>query len=530
VSKGRPPLAVAALLTLAAVTFAVVRPTNFGGSDEWLHFSLVSRWIVDVPWANRPLNLIWHVPAWAFFPDRLLGFLVFHALWIGLGGVLVYLTVLRLLGAATPLAFLAGVFTIVWAPSDATRLCSVQMIIYSGCTVGTVLAVWLAVEGWLRRRLALAVSAVVAGGVAILSHEAALAPLALVPLLFLLAGGGRERRRLMGWTLAAVVVLGAASLRAALPLWTDPGRVSYQSALVGQLGPDRLASGALRQLRLHVAPLVHPTWERPGPVVPIAVAVFLAGILVTSGAWHPREREAGVKGLALVSAAGVGCLWALLAYVPFVPTTHGAFRTEFLAAPGIGLLLAAGVVGVASLVPGRARMAVVLLLGTWIVFQGTQRTASFEERWESWSAFPGQSRNLRELAAIAPDLAPGTLVVLVPRGGTWRFDLTFRHAIRYLYEGRALGHVMRADPLLYETYFEAAGIRSIPDPVVRGPWQEGPATFPYDAVVAVSEDAGGHLKLQETWPGDLPPLPAGARYEPRTRLRPGRLPRLSILG
>jgi hypothetical protein len=530
VPSDRPPLAVAALLALVALTFAVVRPTNFGGSDEWLHFSLVSRGIVDVPWANRPLNLIWHVPAWAFFPDRLRGFLVFHALWIGLGGVLVYLTARRLLGAGTPLAFLAGVFTIVWAPSDATRLCSVQMIIYSGCTLGTVLAVWLAVEGWLRRRLALAASATVAGGVAILSHEAALAPLALVPVLFLLAGGLRERRRLVSWTLAALVVLGALGLRAALPLWTDPGRVSYQSALVGQLGPGRLASGTLRQLRLHVAPLVHPTWERPRPVASIAVAVFLAGVLATSGAWRRREGGAGVKGFALVSAAGVGCLWALLAYLPFVPTTHGAFRTEFLAAPGIGLLLAGGVVGAASLVPGRARMAVVLLLGTWIVFQGTQRTLAFEERWEGWSAFPGQSRNLRELAAIAPDLAPGTLVVLVPRGGTWRFDLTFRHAVRYLYEGRALGHVMRSDPLLYETQFDVAGIRSLPDPVVRGPWREEPATFPYEAIVAVSEDARGHLKLQETWPGELPPLPAGARYAPRARLRPGRLPRVSILG
>ena len=537
VSSDRPPLAVAALLTLSAITFAVVRPTNFGGSDEWLHFSLVSRGIVDVPWANRPLNLIWHAPAWAFFPDRLLGFLVFHALWIGLGGVLVYLATRRLLRGSTPLAFLSGVFTIVWAPSDATRLCTVQMIIYSGCTFGVVLAVWLAVEAWLRRRvvlsaIVLAASAIAASAVAILSHEAALAPLALVPLLFLLAGGRREPRRLAAWTLAVCVVLGAAGLRAALPLWTDPGRVSYQSALVGQLGPARLASGALRQLRLHVAPLVRPIWERPAPVVPIALATFVVAVLATSG----RRRREGEEGegatpaLALASAAGVGCLWALLAYLPFVPTTHGAFRTEFLAAPGVGLLLAALVVAVASLVPNKLRLPVLLLLGGWIVFQGTQRTVSFQGRWDASSAFPGQSRQLRELVAIAPDLAPGTLVVLVPRGGTWRFDLTFRHAVRYLYDGRALGHVMQADPLLYETRFEAAGIRSSPDPVVRGPWQEQPTTFSYDSVLALREDVTGRLQLLETWPTELPALPPGASYAPRARLRSGRSTRLALLG
>lgn len=529
----RPAVAIGGLLALAAATFATLRTTNFGGSDEWLHFSLVSRGIVDVPWANRPLNLIWHWPAWAFFPDRLVGFLVFHVLFLGLGGVLVYLTIRRLLGGGTPVAFLAGAFTIVWAPSDATRLCTVQMIIYSGCTFGVALAVWLALEGWLRRRVLLAVAAIAAGAVAILSHEAALAPLALTPLLFLAAGGRREPRRLAAWTLGAFLVLLVGGVRAALPLWTDPGRVSYQAALVDHLGPTRLASGMLRQLRRHVAPVVRPTWERPKPAVPIAIGVFLASVLASAGGRRRRDAtqgaQAGAGGLALACAGGFGFLWALLAYLPFVPTTHGAFRTEFLSGPGVGVLLAAGVVGVASLVPIQARAAVAVLLGSWVVFQGTQRTVAFQSRWDTQSAFAGQSRQLMELVAIAPDLAPGTLVLLVPREGTWRFDLTFRHAIRYLYEGRALGHVMNADPLLYETRFEPAGILSTPDPVVRGPWQEQPASFAYDAVVVVREDVKGRLQLQEAWPAELPPLPAGATYAPRARLRLGRRPRLAIL-
>lgn len=526
-------MAVFALLALTAASFAGVRATNFAGSDEWLVISLLSQGIVNFPYANRPLAMIWGWPAWSLLPDRLEGFLVLHVLWLGLGGVLVFLIVRRITRAA-PLAFLAGAFTIVWAPSDGTRLSSVQMILYSGCTFGMLLGAWLAVEAWARRRIVLALGALLAGAAAVLSHEAALAPLTLVPLLFLAAHGRREPRRLAAWTLGVFLVLCAGGVRTALPLWTDPGRVSYQSGVVGGLRPAPLASGALGQFRRHLAPLVRPTRERPRPVVLIALAVFLAGVVVCSG-WMRRRDEgqqaqAAVRGLAPLYAAGFGSLWALLAYLPFVPTTHSAFRTQFLSAPGIGVLLAAVVVGVASLVPIRARLPVAMLLGGWIVLLGSQRTVSFQDRWDGGSAYPGQRRHLVELTAIAPDLAPGTLVVLAQRGGTWRYDLTFRHALRYLYEGRALGHATQSDPLLYETRFEADGVRSLPVPVVRGPWQEAPATFAYDAVVVVREDGTGRLRLQETWPEELPALPPGARYAPRARLRLGHLPRLAILG
>jgi hypothetical protein len=527
-------LAIACLLALAAATFAVVRSTNFGGSDEWLVISLLSQGILSMPYANRPLTLIWGWPAWSLLPDRVFGFLVLHALWIGLSGVLVFLITRRLVRGAAPLAFLAGAFTIVWAPADGTRLCAVQMILYSGCTFGVLLAAWLVVEAWLRRRIAFALGALTAAAVAVLSLEAALVPLALVPLLFLVAGGRREPRRLAAWTLGVFVVLAAGGVRTMLPLWTDPGRVSYQAALAEGLKPAQMASRTLGQLRRHLVPLVRPTWERPRAAVPIALALFVVGIVATSWRVKPRRGEgdeAEVSPRTLLLAAGLGCLWALASYLPFVATTHGAFRTEFLSAPGVGLLLAVCVIGAACLVSKRARMPVALLLGAWIVVLGTQKTAAFQRRWDAWSAYPAQRRVLVELTAIAPDLAPGTLVVLLQRGGTWRFDLSFRHAVRYLYEGRAVGHVVGADPLLYETSFEAAGIRSNPIPVVRGPWREPPALYSYDAVVAVREDARGRPQLLEAWPGDLPALPPGATYAPRSRLRSGpRLRRLSILG
>ena len=523
------------LLALTAVSFASVRPTNFGGSDEWLCISLVSRGILDFPYANRPLNLVWELPAWWLFPDRLVGFLLFHALWIGLGGLLVFLVIRRLLPGATPLGFLAGAFAIVWAPGDGTRLCSVHMIVYSGCTFGALLALWLLMEAWSRRRLALAVGALAAATVAALSTEAALAPLAMVPVILVVAGR-REPRRLVVWTLVIVLGLAAGGLRAVLPFWIHPERVSYQTGFVeGGLRPVEMVARSFRQLRRHVVPAVEPpTGEGLSAMVPIAVLLFAVGLAATS--WRARKRPdeaqpTGATRPGLLVAAGVGCLWALASYLPLVATTRGAMRTQFLSGAGVAVLLAAAVVGAASLLPKRARLAAAGLLGAWIVAVGVQRTVAFQASWETWSAYPAQRRSLLELTAIAPDLAPGTLVVLLQRHGAWPFDLTFRHAVLYLYEGRAAGHVVGADPLLYDTLFEAGGIRSVPVPVVRGPWREEVVLYPYESVVAVREDDSGRLQLLETWPEELAPLPLGAAYAPRSRLLAGARPRRStILG
>jgi hypothetical protein len=529
-------LAAIFLLALAAVTFAPARATNFRGYDEWLNVSMLSRGILGFPYANRPLGVVWGLPAWVLFPDRLVGFLVFHVAWIGLSGVLVFLLARRLSRGATAFAFLAGAFVIVWAPSDRSRLCSTQMILYSGCTFGAVLAAWLMTEAWLRRRLTWAAGAVAAGSAAVLSFEATLAPLSLVPLLFLVGGGVRERRRLAAWTMAVLGVVAAGGLRAALPRWTDPERVAYQTQGAPDLTPGPLVGRTLKQLRRHVAPVLElPPTERSWPVAPVALLVFAAGFVSASRRVRQGpdgQGEALPSRFALFVAGGVGLLWALASYVPFALNAqmHGSERMEFLSTPGVAVLLAAGVVGGASLFPSRARLAVAFLLGAWIVAGGVMRTAVLQADWDTRSAYPDQKRFLLELTSVAPDLAPGTLVLLLD-SGSWALDLTFRHAVLYLYEGRAVGHAVGATEYLYETSFEATGVRSVPWRVLRGPWRESPTLYPYAAIVALREDARGRLHLLETWPADLPPLPPGATYLPRARVRLGpRLRRLEILG
>jgi hypothetical protein len=529
-------LAAGALVAFAVTAFGAVRPTNFRGFDEWVIVSLVSRDILDFPYANRPLCLLWAWPALRLFPDRFSGFLVFHVAWIALGGVLTFLITRRLLPGATALAFVAGALAIVWAPGDQSRVCSVQMTLYSGCTFGVLLATWLAVEAWSRRSPALAACAAVAGVATILSFEATLAPLGLVPLLFLAGGGMREPRRLLVWTLAAACLVFACALRFAAPRWTEPERVAYQGGIAADLTPGPLLDRTVRQLRRHVAPVAQPPpTARSWPFVPLSLAVFGAGLLAASRRAAPRpdaRDTAPPSRAALVLVAGLGLLWAVAAYLPFVvnPETHGAERMQFLSTPGIAVFLAASVFGLASVLPPRARLPAAALLGGWIVAGGVARTIALQVVWDTRSAYPDQRNALLELASVVPDVVPGTFVILL-EGGAWPLDITFRHAVLYLYEGRAVGHAVDAQPYLYETSFESAGVRSTPRPVVQGPWREPPALYAYDAAVVLRAAEGGRVSLLETWPEELAPLPAGAIYAPRARIRVGpRLQRLRILG
>jgi hypothetical protein len=57
-----------------------------------------------------------------------------------------------------------------------------------------------------------------------------------------------------------------------------------------------------------------------------------------------------------------------------------------------------------------------------------------------------------------------------------------------------------------------------------------PIRYRYEDVVVFAEDARRRVLLLDEWPPELPPLPPGAAYSPRARLRGSTPPsRLSIL-
>ena len=515
-------LALVAIYVLLWSQFAWVSVVNFEGFDEWLTLSLTSRGLVAVPHANRPLGLMWNLPAAVLFPHSLVGAFIVHVHYLGLAGLLVSLLIWRLLPEEPVLAFLAGVFTVTWVPSDPLRLSAIYSSAYAGITMAVLAAALLVLEAERRRLPALTLVAAVVAFAAARSHEGTIPLLLVVPLVAF-----RRRRSLPAiWLAAFWGAVAAAAVLAALPMVLSGSEGWYQGSL---LEPDfslrGLLSRELLQFRLHLLPLVSTS---PAVLlvaaVPVAAGAFVAFYVLIERNLPPAAETSGRK-LLWTTLVGLGA--AGLGYSAFVPNSRlvGASRTEFLAAPGIGLALASAVCLVATWLPLRWRRLAPAALGAWIVALGTGRTAAIQAQWERYSFYPRQNRILSQLVELAPDLRPGTLVVLLDDAGSWPASFTFRHAVRYLYEGRALGHSPNSWQIFYPVSLGPDGARSEPWPVIREAWRESPSVHRYGELVVVRGDPSGRLSLLEEWPSQsLPPLPPGARYDPRARILSRTLP------
>jgi hypothetical protein len=130
--KARSAFVVVALALVFAAGFSAVRSTNFGGYDEWLVVSLTSRGIVGFPYANRPLALAWALPGTLGLPSSLGAYLLAHAAWLLLSGLVVFAIARRLAPGAPRLAVLAAAFALTWAPLDPHRLNALNNLQYSG--------------------------------------------------------------------------------------------------------------------------------------------------------------------------------------------------------------------------------------------------------------------------------------------------------------------------------------------------------------------------------------------------------------
>jgi hypothetical protein len=519
------------LLTLAAVAavfwtqWAWVRPTNFGGADEWLLIDLSSNRVLGFPYANRPLVLLWTTLASQSWPHDLRAYWLFNGLYLCGAALLTAVLARRLWPGSPRLALLAGVFAAGWAPLDALRLSGVLSCGYAGFTLCTMTAVTLLVESWHRRRPALLVLGAVLGFVAARGVESVIPVLLVAPLL-VLEEGWPDRRRLARWLWPWYSVIALELALALRPLLS--GAPSYQGGALGlDPHPVRALGRLARLLGWQAGPLATSSpAELLTPAVALAVGAFVA-LAVAAARWGrgASENAAPSRGTGL-RALGVGLLLAGSAHAGLALTAsvQTPSRTQILSGPGFGLALAGAVVLLSSLVPGRAAGA--LALGAWVVAVGAGRTVALQGEWDDFrGVYPEQHRTLSGLVSEAPGLRPGTLVLLLDGGRVWPLSFTFRHAVAYLYPGQALGLVPGGEDMLYPWSFTPAGVAVRPWPMLQAAWGVAPTFHPWDTLVVVGPGESGALEIRVRWPdGVLPALPPGARYAPLERIARGGRP------
>ena len=353
-------------------------------------------------------------------------------------------------------------------------------------------------------------------------YEAMLPFLAAAPITMYLCRPQRSRR-LLWWVVSWEAVMGLGLALALRPFWQPSPEVYYQAGFGLDARPAAVLLRVMRQFSFHLAPILQPMREL------LSLGVLLAGLVFGGAFWlawrgeDPPGQETRVR-LGLLLAIGV--LWAALAYVPFAlspsPLAGGPERTQYLSCVGIALALASAFRMLSGPLPPRWRTTALGLLGAWVVLLGAARTAALQAEWDRHSVFAAQRQVLAELTRQAPGLAPATLVLLIDEAGSFPASFGFRHAVEYLYPGQATGYVWNARDrdLFYPTAFTPGGVLTEPWSIVREAWHVPPRRHRYDEVVVVRHTRDGQVQITDEWPPELPPLPPGAAYAPRARIRP----------
>lgn len=512
-------LLVAALGVVAVFwsQFVRVRATNFYGTDEWVFQWVAARRILDSPYSNRPFNFLWTIPGAHLGARGFNGFYAMHSLYL-LGTALVTLALgHRLLPDRPRLGFLIAVLAAVWAPSDPSRLATVQMTVNSGFTFGAIVAVWLYIVSWQRRSRVLLALAAAWALLMVRGYEAVAPAIFAAPLL--VAGELRRERRaartwLAVWALAAL--LAAAAVLP--PLLHPDASVAYQATLMQiDASPARMAARLAQEYRIHLLPAVTtPPIVLRVPAVLISMLAFVAAFVAATRLSPPESWSR--RGLWL--AAMLGLLLAALGYAAFLPSrvVDPGDRTEILAMPAIGLFVGATIALLASAAPPRARSVAMGALAAWVVAVAAARTLQMQRSWDGASYYGRQVKLLGDLVGFAPHLRPHTLVVLVGDTSAFPATFTFRHAIETVYPREATGVLASGPEALYVSRLSAAGIETEPWPVLWKPWGVAPTSHRFDEMLVARARADGTATLEESWPADLPPLPPGQAYDPRARI------------
>jgi hypothetical protein len=509
-------LALGALAALCAAQYARVSWENFGGADEWLILELNSRGIVSMPHSNRPLNLIWSLPAVLVTPHRFEGYRLVYLGYLTLSGWLTWLLARRLLPAAPLFALSAAAFALGWAPSDMARLAVVQMVPNAGVTFASLLAMVLLAEFWRTGRRLFFAAAVVVACVTARSYEGALGLLLGAPLLLLLLPQpqcARGPKRPLLWIAAWEAVVAILTLAAALPFLAGHASSLYQSSVVKpDLDAGRYLGRLASQYAFQLGPLL------PSDRSELALAGIAPAVLVfLVSAWIlGRGPAAPASRGRLLALAGLGLALAGLGHsvLALGASVLGPTRMQFLSGPGIAIFLAAAIALLASWAPAPARPACAVALAAAVVGVGTGHTVGMQRQWDRITRYPAQRACLVALVREANGLRPGTLLLLVDEDGTWPFAMTFRHAARLVYGADMTAHVVESEQLLYGISSTGSTLRVTPWPVVQAPWREGVTEHGFDQVIVFVLSGGRVSRLDEWRHASLPLLPAGARYAP----------------
>jgi hypothetical protein len=522
---GAVSLAILGIGALLLTQLASMARTNFTGFDEWLIIQLVSKGIIDVPHGNRPVHLLWLLPV-DIAPHTLTSYVVLHGIYAFLSGALVFLLCRRVLPKQRLLWLLTAIFAVVWGPGDLARLSTLERVGYTAFEFGMLLAIFLLVESWRLESISLLASASLVAFLVARSYEAPVPLLVCSPLL-LLQMDLEPRRRFMTWVLAWEGVLAVAVTLIVLPQFVSADLMAYQLHVLGlDPRPAQVVLRLGRQYLYHLVPIVaSPPSELAAPAVSLAVSVFAMLVAVwVRVARAPRGNQA--DRITYLSCMSAGLVWAGLAYsvLSLTPVGPTALRMQILSAPGIALFLASLVLLSSTAVRPEWRTAAVGVLGAWIIAVGTGRTVAMQKTWDRVSFYPAQMRMLRGITREVPDVSPGTLIVLLDEGKAWRATYGFRHAVLYLYSGRAIGYVRGAWDALYPTLFTPEGILVEPWPSLRQPWGARVTLSRYEETIVAKYASDGQIAVLREWPAELPPLPAGARYDPDARIVRGGSP------
>jgi hypothetical protein len=496
--------------------------TNFTGFDEWLIIDLVSKGVIDVPHGNRPVHLLWLLPA-ALVPYSLTPYVVLHGVYRLLSGVLTYLLVRRLAPERLLLAFLTSLLVLVWGPGDLARLSTLERVGYTAFLFGTLLAIWLLVESWRLKNTPLLAFATLAAFLIARSYEAVVPLLACAPLLLLIPVSP-PRSRFWTWLAAWEGVVGLSALLVLLPALHPSSLMAYQMQVLGvDANLLHVAPRLFQQYAFHLAPVV---LSAPSELAVLAVPIAALTLVVALGSWFWLVGSAtdGAESRRFHTRCLLaGLIWAGLGYSVLVltPSQPTGLRMQFLSAPGIALALASLAFLIGSWLPIRWRPVAVTVVASWLVAVGTGRTVAMQERWDGLSVYPVQLHMLSGLTREVPDVRPGTLITLLDNGRAWQATYGFQHAMRYLYQGRAAGYVHGTWNALYPTTFTPEGIRVEPWLALRKPWGIDVTLTPYDHAIVVRHRGDGVVEVLDQWPPELPPLPLGARYDPRSRIVAG---------